>query len=163
MLKNIIGFNITWFGLVYWGNAFIPIAMLMLSIHLLFFINNKKEIFYILLISVIGIGVDSLLHYFDLFIFNEEIHIPFWLMVLWPCFASTLSHSLRFLDKAVWLQIVAGLLAPLSYIAGYQFEAVNFSHSIMITYIILSLIWASLFMLFFKLQSFFIDKELSHD
>jgi len=162
-MKNIIGFNIAWFGLVYWGNAFIPIALLMLSAHLLFFIKSYKEIFFILLISVIGIYIDSLLQYFDFFIFSEDVHIPFWLMLLWASFATTISHSLQFLRLSIWLQILAGLFAPLSYIAGHQFEAVSFGQPIITTYFVLSLIWASLFVLFFKLQLFFIGKEVNYD
>jgi hypothetical protein len=162
-MTNIIGFNVAWFGLVYWGNAFVPIALLMLAVHIVFFMTSYREFFFIVIVTVIGIYVDSLLQYFNFFIFSEDPHIPIWLMLLWASFATTLSHSLLFLRLSVWLQILAGLLAPLSYIAGHQFEAVSFGQPLITTYFVLSLIWASLFVLFFKLQWFFVSKEVSYD
>ena len=160
---NLISYNITWFGLIYWGNLFIPVALLLLSVHLLFFIKTYKEIFFIIIVSIIGIYTDSILQHFGFFIFSQETHIPFWLMSLWASFATTLSHSLRFLRTSIWLQILAGLIAPLSYIVGYQLEVVNLGQSLIITYLVLSVIWGSLFVLLFRLQSFFIGKKVIYE
>jgi len=160
---NIISYNITWFGLIYWGNPFIPIALLLLSIHLLFFMKTYKEIFFILVVSIIGIYIDSILQHFGFFIFSQDAHIPFWLMFLWASFATTLSHGLRFLQASIWLQILAGLIAPLSYIAGHKFEVVNLGQSMTITYLILSLIWVALFILFFQLRLFFVGKKVIYE
>ena len=84
-------------------------------------------------------------------------------MSLWASFATTLSHSLRFLRTSIWLQILAGLIAPLSYIVGYQLEVVNLGQSLIITYLVLSVIWGSLFVLLFRLQSFFIGKKVIYE
>ena len=70
MIVNMLGFNLAWFGLVYWGNMFIPIALIMLTIHLVLLSNNKNELRLVLLITAVGITVDSLLsfsHFFILF------------------------------------------------------------------------------------------------
>tara|TARA_B110000238_G_C16113805_1_gene433910 strand:- start:66 stop:554 length:489 start_codon:yes stop_codon:yes gene_type:complete len=160
---NIISYNITWFGLIYWGNAFIPVVLLLLCAHVLFFIKTYKEIFFILVVSMIGIYIDSNLQHFGFFIFSQDTHIPFWLMFLWASFATTLSHSLRFLQASVWLQILAGLIAPLSYIAGHKFGAVNLGQSMTITYLVLSLIWVALFILLFKLRLFFVGKKVIYE
>ena len=61
MLINIIGFNIAWLGLVYWGNNFILIAFLMLAIHILFLSKKHNEFLLIVAITIIGIWVDSFL------------------------------------------------------------------------------------------------------
>ncbi|GAA6170973.1 hypothetical protein NBRC116592_06430 [Colwellia sp. KU-HH00111] len=162
-MKNIIGFNITWFGLVYFGNNFIAVAIAFLLIHTLFFIQNPRELALLLSVSIIGIGVDTLLQHLAVFIFNQSAFIPLWLMVLWPCFATTLSHSLRFLGKSIWFQYLAGLAAPLSYIAGHQLGVVNFGYSITMTYCILAIIWCLLFMVFFQLQSALFNNEAYDD
>ncbi len=162
-MKNIIGFNITWFGLVYVGNAFIPFALLFLCFHFIVEVKNTREFLYTLTVCTIGILIDSLLQLFGIFSFQEPIHLPFWLIVLWGCFATTLCHSLKFIGLSRWFQVAAGVIAPLSYIAGYHFSAVQFGHSILFTYAILAVLWTLLFILFFKLKSTFVDWEYSHD
>ena len=153
---HIIGFNITWFGLVYWGNAFIPLAFVFLLLHFLFYYQNYNQLILIIVISSIGILTDSLLQYFDVFIFSGVSHIPFWLIMLWVCFSATLPHVLGLLGKSKLLSIILGLLAPFSYIAGYQLNAVGFGYSLLVVYCLLSIIWVLQFTLFLKLQTDFI-------
>jgi hypothetical protein len=163
MLINLIGFNVSWFGLIYWGNNFIPIAFLLLAAHLFFQSKNYKELFLILVVSVIGISVDSLLQQLTLFIFLEPSHIPFWLMMLWASFAATICHSLNFLASSKMLQlVVGGLISPLSYIAGYKFMVVDFGYSMFITYVVLALVWGGLFILFYYLKNKIMKGEMSH-
>lgn len=161
-MKNIIGFNITWFGLVCFGNEFIPIAIMLLLIHCFFFLKNKHELLLIFTVCAIGICVDSLLQYSNIFIFEKNSFIPLWLVFLWGCFATTLSHSLQFLEKSIWFQYLAAIVAPLSYIAGHQLGAVTFGYPLVMTYCILTLIWSFLFIVFFKLKSSIVKKETSY-
>ena len=167
MLVNIIGYNIIWFGLVYWGNLFMPISLLLLTAHLYFVAKGHGELKLIFMITLIGFFVDSLLQYFSVFVFTSPNHIPYWLIMLWACFGATICHSLRFLDGSRVLQaIVGGLFAPLSYIAGYKLQAVNFGYSLIITYVVLSVIWAMLFVLFYSFKSHWVTNgvnvEVSH-
>lgn len=152
---NILGFNAVWFGLVYFGDKFIPVAVLYILAHLIFFAKNNSEAKYLLLISIIGISTDSILHFFDVFVFVPNNHIPLWLACLWFCFSTTIYHSLRFLERTVWLQILAGLLAPFSYFAGNQLGAVMFGKTSLMTYIVLAITWSALFVLFFYLKRHF--------
>jgi hypothetical protein len=146
-----------WIGLVFFGNLFIPISLLMLVAHINFFVTNKREIYLIAAVTVTGIVVDSILQYANVFIFINSNHIPFWLMMLWGCFATTLCHSLGFLTKSKWLQmLVGGLFAPLSYLAGYKFQVVDFGLTMLNTYLMLSVVWAALFILFFYLKDLFV-------
>jgi hypothetical protein len=57
---------------------------------------------------------------------------------------------------------VGGLLAPLSYIAGYKLEAVDLTLPISSTYLILSLIWGILFVCFYAIKDTLADYEVSH-
>lgn len=161
-MKNLIGFNITWFGLVCFGNSFIPIAIVLLLIHCLFFLKNKQELLLIFTVCAIGICVDSLLKYSNIFIFEKNSFIPLWLVFLWGCFATTLSHSLNFLGNSIWFQCLAAIIAPFSYIAGHQFGAVTFGYSLVITYCLLVLIWSFLFIAFFQLKSSLFKNEASY-
>lgn len=160
---NLIGFNVSWFGLVYWGNAFIPISLSLLLIHLYFYGRKNHELRLVLIITLLGVFVDSLLQYFTVFVFENNTHIPLWLITLWACFAATICHSLNFLSRHKALQLlVGGLLAPLSYIAGYKLNAVDFTLPISMTYLILSFIWAVLFICFYALKDTLVNKEVSH-
>jgi pheromone shutdown protein TraB len=162
-LINLIGFNLSWFGLVYWGNAFIPISVSLLLMHLYFYGRKNHELLLILIITLIGVIVDSLLQHLNVFVFEYSTHIPLWLITLWACFASTISHSLDFLSRHKALQVlVGGLLAPLSYLAGYKLNAVDITFSISTTYLILSLIWGVLFICFYAIKDTLANNEVSH-
>lgn len=163
MLLNAIGFNFVWFGLVYWGDNFIPVALMMLFIHLKEISTFPNEIRLVLVIAMIGFVNDSLLSVFGVFQFEHSIITPLWLIVLWASFATTISHSLSFLNVSKTLQIaVGGLVAPLSYIAGYKLDAVAFGYPIIPTYLLLSANWAVLFLIFFSLRNTLINKEVTY-
>lgn len=160
MILNIIGFNVTWFGLVLWGNSFIPIALLFLIIHIFFISKVNNELLLIASITIVGILCDTFLQSFQLFTFENNHHIPFWLMTLWACFAATICHSLEVLSSSKLYQVVVGgLFAPLSYLAGYRLNVIDFSQSILVTYVVLSVVWAGLFLLFFYLKAKFTQEE----
>ena len=163
MLINMIGFNLVWFGLVYWGNYFTPVALIVIAVHLLLLSNIKKEARLVLLITVIGGSVDSLLHFFHFFSFPDVIFTPFWLFVLWGSFACTLCHSLSFLNGSRYLQIlIGGGLAPLSYFAAERLGAVNIAPSLMSSYLVMAFIWSTLFIVFFSLKSILISTRTSY-
>ena len=97
MLINMMGFNVAWFGLIYLGNSFVPVALLMLLAHFKWLSKSKNEITLVLVVSLIGISVDSLFQLTNVFIFPNNHHIPVWLVFIWLGFATTISHSLSFL------------------------------------------------------------------
>ncbi|RBW47360.1 DUF2878 domain-containing protein [Psychromonas sp. B3M02] len=163
MIINMLGFNLAWFGLVYFGNIFIPVALVMLLHHFILQSKLTNEVRLVLLVTVIGASVDSFLHFIHFFDFPDSALIPFWLIVLWACFASTLCHSLSFLNKSKVSQVlVGGGFAPLSYLAGTNFNAVEFSYSWTVSYLTLAVIWGSLFLLFYYLKSIILNKEIQY-
>lgn len=163
MLINMLGFNLIWFGLLYWGNLFIPIALALLFVHLKFLSNIKKEGRLILLVTVIGISVDSFLHFVQFFDFPNSTFTPVWLMVLWACFAGTVCHSLTFLSRSKLTQlVVGGGFAPLSYLAAERFDVVQFTYTWPVSYLILAVTWGGLFLLFFYLKSIILNRDLSY-
>ncbi|MDN2662229.1 DUF2878 domain-containing protein [Psychromonas sp. 14N.309.X.WAT.B.A12] len=163
MLINMLGFNLIWFGLLYWGNIFIPVALTLLFIHFKFLSKIIKEIRLVLLVTVIGVSVDSFLHFIHFFTFPNANFTPFWLMVLWACFASTICHSLTFLSASKKSQLlIGGGFAPLSYLAGESFGVVVFAYSLPVTFSILAIIWGCLFLLFFYLKSIILQRDLQY-
>jgi len=163
MLINMMGFNVAWFGLIYLGNSFVPVALLMLLAHFKWLSKSKNEITLVLVVSLIGISVDSLFQLTNVFIFPNNHHIPVWLVFIWLGFATTISHSLSFLAAYKPLQILLGfVMAPLSYRTGEMLGAVEFGQSYLSTHFILGTTWALLLLLFFSLKARFNQKELNH-
>jgi hypothetical protein len=159
MMINFVGFQICWLGLVLLGNSFIPVAIALLLAHISQLVNKCNELKLILTVLCIGAAIDSLLALNGVFIFDSTLVIPIWLIILWGCFAATLLHSLKFLQRSIIFQISSGaVFAPLSYVTGYKLNIVDFSYSLFTTYVILSFIWTPLMVFFFKLAAVF-DKE----
>ena len=161
---NLIAFDIAWFGLVYWGNLFIPFALLMLCLHFYFVSKTRKNEFYLICaVTLIGIYVDSMLQFLGVFVFADGQMMPLWLITLWFCFASTICHSLKFLQKSKLFQVLVGaLLAPISYIAGNEMNAVSFGLTVTNTFVILSILWSLLMVIFFALKSHLMQEEVRY-
>lgn len=162
LIINLVGFDIAWFGLIYWGNFFVPIAVLMLCLHFYFIsLSKTSEFCFICIISFIGILTDLTLQFLGIFIFPSGELMPYWLITLWFCFASTICHSLKFLQNSALLQVLMGaLIAPFSYLAASKLQAVSFGLPLVNTLVILSLIWGLLMVTFFSLKSCLIKEEI---
>tara|TARA_R110002050_G_scaffold300044_2_gene467478 strand:+ start:1927 stop:2421 length:495 start_codon:yes stop_codon:yes gene_type:complete len=164
MLVNIIGFNISWFGLVLLGDHFIPVVLLLLGLHLFFCKQPTAEFKLILIVTFIGTLVDSALLFFDVLVLNEHQLIPFWLIMLWAAFAATIAHSLKFLAGSKVLQFLLGYIFPsLSYLAGASLSPIELGYSQLITYLILAPIWSILIVLFFYLQERVYSQDVTYD
>lgn len=156
-LMNAIGFNVIWFGCIFYRDDFIPFALCFLLIHFLLLKHKFKEVITIITVVTIGLVIDTLLVYFHVFYFPPEslssvFAIPLWLIVLWAAFASTLNHSLAFMKTYPSLKYLAGIvIAPLSYLAGYNFNAVGFGYSVTTTFLILSGVWFIFMMAIFPI------------
>lgn len=153
ILFNLVGFNIAWFGLVFIGNLFIPVAIMLFIAQLWFFQATKNEILLIFLVAIAGIGVDYALVFSGVFIFPDTHGIPLWLITLWVVFAGTIRHSLAFLRNSKLLQLFVGaIFAPLSYIAGAKLSVVYLVPSMTMSYLLLASLWAPLMIVFFTLS-----------
>lgn len=160
LLLNFIGFELVWFALVTQGDKMAWLGFLFAAVHLTYFRQSKTETKFVFLIAILGTLLDSFLTSVGLFQFSQNYTqnlAPLWLMSLWFAFACTVNHSLSFLRKSRTLQIIfAALFAPVSYFAGYQFEAVNFGTSTLVALCLLALIWAA-----FLPFCFWLNRQLS--
>jgi hypothetical protein len=153
ILWNLVAFNIAWFGLVFIGNLFIPIAAILLGSQLWYCQASKNEMLFICLVAVIGMVLDQTLVFAGIFIFPNTEFIPFWLMTLWVFFASTIRHSLAFLAHSRFLQFTVGaVIAPLSYLAGAKVDVVYLAPSLGFSYVILACLWGPFMVFIFMLS-----------
>jgi len=164
MLLNILGFNLSWFGLILLGNLFIPVSLFWLGLHIYRCKQPKAEIKLIISIVLIGTLVDTALLSADILIFSNQYFIPLWLITLWSSFATTIAHSLNFLENSKVRQSLIGFFfPPLSYIGGASFTSVGFGYNKVETFLILGSIWSILMVLFFYLSNIFYTKVTTNE
>lgn len=159
MLFNLLGFNLSWFGLILLGNLFIPLSLLWLWLHLSMCKYAQAEVKLISSVTLIGVLVDTILHSTGILIFPNQYFIPLWLITLWAAFAATIAHSLQFLKHSKLLQALIGsIFPPLSYLAGASLSIVDLGYGQLVTYFILAPIWSVLMIIFFQLKDIFYEQ-----
>jgi hypothetical protein len=156
--------NFVWFQTIWWlvilfrNDAVLPVIGLII-LWLVFSPKRVQDIKLMSMVLIIGTVTDALLTVFGIFIFDETNTlvalwpIPIWLSLLWAAFAGTVYHSLTMFKGRTLLAALGGaVFAPLSYIAGAKFGAVELGVSLMWSYIIIAMVWSVIFPLCFYLS-----------
>ncbi|SOB75279.1 Protein of unknown function [Marinobacter sp. LV10R510-11A] len=107
---NFILFQIGWFACAVYPDLLGPVLVLaFLLIHFVFVSQNRfAELQFIALGTVIGSLLDGL--WFRLGILDSSsgavLITPLWLIAIWAIFMTTLSHSLNWISRKIWLAFV---------------------------------------------------------
>lgn len=152
-LINFVLFQIGWFACVLSSAAGRPwigtlTALAVLAWHVGRAQKPSREVSLILIAMLIGALWDSLLVWqswlqYPVGNLLPEV-APYWIVVMWALFASTLNLSLRWLKQHPLLAIVLGAIAgPLAYFGGARLGAVDFVQPLN-AFIALSIGWAIL-------------------
>ena len=159
---NIIIFNLLWVGLVLGRESLINLTLPSLLIYLACLLRiGDLKVHQILLPAAIGITIDSSLTFFGIFIFPESsLIIPFWLIVLWINFSTTITLSLSFIGKNKLVAFGLGATAlPFNYTVGERLGAVTFGDPYFFSVLIIALVWSVSFpILFMVSHENFIEK-----
>ena len=159
---NIIVFNLLWAGLVLGRDSLIHLTLPSLIIYLACLLRiGDLKVHQILLPATIGITIDSSLTFFGIFIFlDSSLIIPFWLIVLWINFSTTITLSLSFIGKNKLVAFGLGATAlPFNYTVGERLGAVTFSEPYFFSILVLVLVWSVSFpILFMVSHENFIEK-----
>ena len=118
--------------------------LIFLFIHFSSLDNRNKEIFFAVLVGIIGTVVDTVLLQTELIeyqgVYTDNI-APLWITAMWVGFAATINHSLAWLKNKWIISFALGaIFGPLSYYTGIKFEALHFEISVL-TISILALLW----------------------
>ena len=149
---NIIVFNLLWVGLVLGRESLIHLTLPSLLIYLACILRiGDLKVHQILLPAAIGITIDSSLTFFGIFIFPESnLIIPFWLIVLWVNFSTTLTLSLSFIGKNKLIAFGLGATAlPFNYTVGERLGAVTFGDPYLFSLLVIALVWSVSFPILF--------------
>ena len=152
---NIIIFNLLWVGLVLGRESLIHITFPSLLIYLICLLRiGDLKVHQILLPAIIGIMIDMSLTFFGIFIFpDSSLIVPFWLILLWINFSTTITLSLSFIGKNKLVAFGLGATAlPFNYTVGERLGAVTFGEPYLFSILILALIWSVSFPILFMVS-----------
>mgnify|MGYP006268675081 CR=1 FL=1 len=137
LIWNILAFQITWFSIalsiandLYWPG--ISCASIFILSHLIHHPHPLDEIKLIARVTVIGVILDSALLFAKFIEFKQanayglDFITPWWMIILWLCFGSTISTSLAWLkNKLILSGICGGIGGVCAYWGGYQLGAIS--------------------------------------
>lgn len=133
---NFVLFQLGWFACVLSSAAHQPwlgalVAVAVLAWHLARANAPRLELYLLLVAMFIGAVWDSVLVWGALLDYSSGVLLPntapYWIVIMWALFASTLNLSLGWLKKRYFVAVVLGAVAgPLAYYAGANFGALSF-------------------------------------
>ncbi len=148
---NGLWFQSLWFTCVLGREAWLPLAMTLLLIHLLLVRSTLDEITSIAPVAALGVCIDTSLSLGGVFDFGPST-TPAWLALLWLGFAAALPRALAWFGAHPWRAAVTGAAAvPLNYLAGARMGAVSLPYGETTTWVILAAVWALLMPLCYRL------------
>ena len=152
---NIIIFNLLWLGLVLGRDSLIHLTLPSLLIYLACLLRiGDLKVHQILLPAIIGIMIDMSLTFFGIFIFPDSgLIVPFWLILLWINFSTTITLSLSFIGKNKLIAFGLGATAlPFNYTVGERLGAVTFGEPYLFSILVLVLVWSVSFPILFMVS-----------
>ena len=152
---NVLLFQVGWFSCVLGGAYSKPllgsvIVVAVIVYHLYQAKELKQEISLLIIALIIGFIFESLMTYMDLAVYTVgQFHpaiAPYWMILMWPLFATTLNLSMRWLKElsALFVAIIGGVFAPLAYLAGSKLGAVEYDNTVT-SLSVIAFSWTALF------------------
>lgn len=148
IIINLGIFQIGWFVCILAGNiAAIIFTAAALLIHGKWLVQQQREWLLIAVLTSVGCLWDYMLARCGLIEFagGGSYLLPLWMVCLWLLFATTVSHSLAWLRRYLWLAaLLAAIAAPASYYAGTLISDSQLTSPIEIPLLVIAAGWAVL-------------------
>lgn len=132
-------YTIGWWISIYLGalnRSWAAIPSIIFIVSQLFFLYkvNIKAYYQDLFLSfyslLIGLFIEFIFTRFHLIAYQEPDSIPLWILMLYPLFALTINHSMRWMQTQAYLPGILGFFAPLVYLAGSHWGACHFPQGV---------------------------------
>ena len=161
---NALWFQGIWFCAVLGREQLVPVTGVLLLVHLTLVRGFSRELFQLSTVASLGICVDACLSAVGVFQFSNGVLVPLWLCGLWAAFAAVTGRSLFFIGRRPVLASLAGAIAfPLNYWAGARLGAVEFDYPLVTTLAVMSIIWAIILPLMFRLTALIANAYTKED
>jgi len=129
-ITNALLFQVGWFVCILWGD----LAAIFFTLPALIFHFSKSslplaDMVAVIIAIAIGFIHDSVLIHTGHIVFIEStIASPLWLICLWALLGITLNHSMQWIySRPLWSALLGTLCGPLSYLAGVELSAADWS------------------------------------
>ncbi len=152
-LFNLVSFKAGWLAVVLLAAAGRPVAgsvaaLCVIALHLAQSPDRRRELLLIAASAAVGLLWESLLVAANVLEYRAGVVFdgvaPFWIVVMWMLFATTLNVGMRWLRRSTLLAVAAGLIGgPMAFFAGQSFGAVTFADPVY-SPMIIGLGWALL-------------------
>jgi hypothetical protein len=156
MLTNAILFQVTWFACVIGGAAGAPLWGFAGVVALIAFSWTvgllQRDLRLLAVLGLTGFVVDTAWISLGILDFGDRALAPSWIVALWLGFALTVNHSMGWLrQKPLLAAALAAIFAPVTYLAGARFGAVEIADPLGLA--LISGAWAIMFLLLFSSAS----------
>lgn len=148
VLVNVAGFYLGWFACVLSAARGQPllgpaVVAAVLSCHLALSPARGREAVLILVITLTGLVIDSIMLTTGVVRFAASTVVSLaWFGALWANFAAILTVSLRWLARAPWIALALGAVGgPATYYAGAQLGAIGLNDELWISMTALAVEW----------------------
>jgi hypothetical protein len=143
-LVNFIGFKICWWCAILLQSSAVPILIAFILLHVYFNRERHLELLVTFIVAYIGYATDSILTLIGIFEFHHStaLFAPFWLLLLWCCFSTTL-----IMNRDAWprhkglLVLLGGLAGVVSYSSAGYLDAVSFQFGVFISMLVVAFVW----------------------
>ena len=144
-LLNLVLFQCGWFVCIWGVNTYaIAYTAVALLIHHFFVAQRGREWILVIIVALTGVLWDAFVASSGWMSYSKPdvLGIPIWLICLWALFATTLQHSLVWLQRRTLLAALFGLIfGPFSYWAGTHWGGAQLGQPTTISLLAIGLGW----------------------
>ncbi len=164
VVLNFVFFQLLWFSCVVgagaYGLAWLAVGALVPIAILTWFSPTRTADGLVAVVSLCaGLIIDNVWVAFGILTYPENTFAPFWIALLWVGLGLTVNHSMAlFRDHTLIGSLVVGLFAPVTYLAGERFGAVEVSALTLTPFI--SLAWFAVFFAMSKYALWLVHSEV---
>lgn len=142
VIANVGLFKIGWLSCVYGAASGLAFEGCILALFIVAFSikqasNKHAELLTLVLITLVGVIWESLVASQHLMVYATQsntqleswVMAPYWLIVMWALFATTINQSMAWLkDKLILAAGMGAIFGPMAFIAGEKLGAVEFAN-----------------------------------
>ena len=149
LVLNFVGFQLLWAGSVIGAGAYslhLVAALTAAPLLILSFWSEHRNADWMVAAIALAVGLllDNIWIFLDVLAYPSSSFAPYWIGLLWIGFALTINHSMSwFRDRRVLGPLIVGVFAPITYLAGARFGAVEVLNTPGL--VVISIAWAGLF------------------
>lgn len=141
---NLLWYQAIWFLAVIGGSSYLLVIFALIILHIL--LSKERLIECVVMFSgaIIGGSLDCVVATLGFYQYPDDsvLPIPIWHIAIWMGFCGTLRNGLNFMVRRPRIMVpCAMIISPLIYLSAMRLNAVEFTQSLPLTLICVSIVW----------------------